>query len=118
MSAQSTDRSATIVPFDHTPKVRPDANIIADDSGRAIVAMLKKAAEQANDDCARAMDLAHKLTFQVRDVEERFRQIEVEAAQFRDRATRAEAWLLRIQNEIEDTFFQSKERDPQQRQRQ
>jgi hypothetical protein len=118
MSVQPTDRPATIVPFAHTPKGNPDANIIADDSGRAILAMLKKAAEQANEDCARAMNLAHKLTFQVRDLEERFRQLELEAAQFRDRATHAEAWLLRIQNDIEDTFFQSKERDPRQRQQQ
>jgi hypothetical protein len=125
MSVQPTDRPATIVPFAHTPKGKPDANIIADDSGRAIVAMLKKAAEQANEDCARAMDLAHKLTFQLRAVEEHIRQLEDhtrqledEATQLRDRATRAEAWLLRVQNEIENTFFQSKERDPRQRQQQ
>jgi hypothetical protein len=112
MSVQPTDRPATIVPFAHTPKGRPDANIIADDSGRAIVAMLQKAAEVAKEDCARAMDLAHKLTFQLRAAEEHTRQLEDEATHFRERAERAEAWLLRIQNEIENAFFQSKERDP------
>ena len=118
MSVQPTDQPATIVPFAPTPKDKPSASIIADDSGRAIVAMLKKAAEVANEDCARAMSLAHKLTFQLREAEERARQLEDEAAHFRERAARAEEWLLRIQNEIENTFFQSKEQDPRQRQRQ
>ena len=65
----------------------------------------QKAAEMAKEDCARAMDLAHKLSFQLRASEERGRELEAEAAHFRDRATRAEAWLLRIHNEVEQTFF-------------
>ena len=80
--------------------------------------MLEEAAEMAKGDCARAMDLAHKLTSQLRAAEEHARQLEVEATHFRDRAERAEAWLLRIHNEVESTFFQSKERDPRQTQRQ
>ena len=118
MSVQSPDRPATVVPFAPTPKVQPDANITADDSGRTIVAMLQKAAEMAKEDCARAMDLAHKLSFQLRAAEERARELEAEAIHFRDRAARAEAWLLRIHNEVESTFFQKKERDPRQPQRQ
>jgi hypothetical protein len=114
MSVQPNDQPTTVVPFAHTPKARPDANIIADDSGRSIVAMLKKAAEVANEDCSRAMDLAHKLTFQLREAEERARRLEGEASHFHDRATRAEAWLLRIQNEVEDAFFQRKGQDPRQ----
>ena len=35
-----------------------------------------------------------------------------------DRATRAEAWLLRIHNEVEQTFFSKKEREPRQAPRQ
>src|SRR5712692_8013456 len=114
MSVQAPDRPATIVPFAPMPKGQSDANILADDSGRTIVAMLQKAAEMAKEDCARAMDLAHKLSFQLRAAEERARELEVEAAHFRDRATRAEEWLLRIQNEVEQTFFQKKERSPRQ----
>jgi predicted nucleic acid-binding Zn-ribbon protein len=67
---------------------------------------LQKAAETAKDDCARAMDLAHKLSAQLRAAEERARELEAEAAQFRDRAARAEEWLLRIHNEVKDSFFQ------------
>ena len=87
---------------------------MADDSGRAIVALLQKAAEMAKEDCARAMDLAHKLSSQLRAAQERERELEVEAAHFRDRATRAEEWLLRIQNEIERTFLQKKDHPPRQ----
>ena len=36
---------------------------------------------------------------------------EADAAHFRDRAARAEQWLMRIHNEVEQTFFQKKERD-------
>jgi len=68
----------------------------------------------AKEDCSRAMDLAHKLSFQLRASEERVRELEAEAAHFRDRATRAEAWLLRIHNEVEQTFFAKKEREPRQ----
>ena len=109
MSGYVPDKSNTIIPFAPTPKPQPpEANVVADDSGRTIISLLQKAAEMAKDDCARAMDLAHKLSFQLRTAE-------AEAAHFRDRASRAEAWLLRIHNEVEQTFFhQKKERDPRQ----
>ena len=106
MSANASDQPATIVPFAPISKGQSDATIVADDSGRAIVALLQKAAEMAKQDCARAMDLAHKLSAQVRVAEERARELEAEAAHFRDRATRAEEWLLRIHNEVKDSFFQ------------
>src|SRR3954471_24819836 len=118
MSAQTPDKQTTIVPFAPVSKGQPDANIVADDSGRTIVAMLQKAAEMAKDDCARAMDLAHKLSFQLRSAEERARDLEAEATHFRDRAARAEAWLLRLHNKVENTFSQKKEREPRQPQRQ
>jgi hypothetical protein len=111
MSVHAPDKPATIVPFAPTSKSHADANIVADDSGRTIVALLQKAAEMAKEDCARAMDLAHKLSFQLRAAEERARELEAEATHFRDRAARAEAWLLRIHNEVEHTFFQKKDRD-------
>jgi hypothetical protein len=112
MNAHAPDKPGTIIPFAPGPKGQPDANIVADDSGRTIVALLQKAADMAKDDCARAMDLAHKLSFQLRTSEERCRELEAQVAHFRDRAARAEQWLLRIHNEVEQTFFQKKERDP------
>ena len=118
MSGYASDPGSTIVPFAPTPKGQPDAGIVADDSGRTIVALLQKAAEMAKQDCARAMDLAHKLSFELRASQERLRAAEAEAAHFRDRAARAEQWLLRIHNEVEQTFFRSKEREPRNNPRQ
>jgi hypothetical protein len=114
MSAHVPDKPTAIVPFAPVSKGQPDANIVADDSGRAIVVLLQKAAEMAKDDCDRAIAMAHKLSFQLRAAEERARELEVEVAHFRDRATRAEEWLLRIHNEVENTFFQKEDRAPRQ----
>ena len=60
------------------------------------------------EDCARAMNLAHKLSSQLRAAEERSRELEAEANQFRERAATAEKWLVLIHDEVEHTFFQSK----------
>ena len=114
MSVHS-ERPGTVVPFE-AARGSGDPGLVVDDSGRSIMALLQRAADMAKDDCARAMDLAHKLSFQLRAAEERARELEAEASHFRDRAARAEAWLLRIHNEVEQTFFQNQERDPRQRQ--
>jgi hypothetical protein len=107
MSANASDKTAEIVPL---PEGQSDANIVADDSGRAIVALLQKAAEMAKGDCARAMDLAHKLSSQLQIAEERASELEAETAHFRNRAVRAEEWLQHIHNEVEQAFFQKNDR--------
>ena len=56
------------------------------------------------------MNLAHRLSFELRAAEERAREFEAEANRFRDRALRAEEWLLRIHSQVEQTFFQQNER--------
>ena len=68
----------------------------------------------AKDDCARAMELTHRLTFQLRAAEERVRALEDEVAHFRDRAARAEDWLRHIHRKVEQTFFQKEEDGPRQ----
>jgi hypothetical protein len=110
MSANVSDKTATIVSFAPILEGQSDANIVADDSGRAIVALLQKAEEMAKGDCARAMDLAHKLSSQLQVAEERASELEAEAAHFRTRAVRAEEWLQHIHNEVEQAFFQKKDR--------
>src|SRR5262245_43139708 len=104
MNIHPSTKSDAVVPFTPTPKNQPEANIVADDSGRAIIALLERAAEMAKSDCTQAMELAHKLSLQLRAAEERCRRLEEDAAHFRDRAGRAEQWLLRIHNEVEQTF--------------
>ena len=80
----------------------------ADDVGNGIMALMQEAAESAKRDCERAMDLAHKLTMQLRAVEERAAEFEGEANYFRERAANAEKWLAIIHKGVEQTFFQGK----------
>jgi hypothetical protein len=58
MSAQTSERPASVVAF-APKKERGDATMVADDTGRGIVALLQKAADMAKQDCDRAMDVAH-----------------------------------------------------------
>jgi hypothetical protein len=51
----------------------------------ALVARLQQAAKLANDNCDRAMALAHKLSAQLREAESRINQLELEGDGFVDR---------------------------------
>src|SRR2546421_5009021 len=115
MSVEESETPATVVPFG--PNKRVPAPTEVDQSGHRIVALLERAADMAKADCARAMDLAHKLTLQLRAAEERVRELETAAAHFKDRANRAEDWLQHIHNEVEQTFFHNIEGAPRQTQK-
>ena len=104
MSVQTPERPASVVAF-APKKGRPDTTMVADDAGHGIIALLTKAADMAKEDCARAMDLAHKLSFELRAAEDRAREVEEQAIHFRDRAERAEDWLAHIHSHVEKTFF-------------
>jgi chromosome segregation ATPase len=77
----------------------------ADEAGQAVITQIQKAAQLANENCDRAMALAHKLAMQLRAAEDRITQLEAEVALFRDRATRAEGWLQTIHSEIEQKLI-------------
>ena len=112
MRVQADETSTSVIAFE-PKKGPPNATMVADDAGRGIVALVQKAADLAKADCNRAMDLAHRLSSEVRAAEERAREFEAEVNYFRDRATHAEEWLVRIHREIQEAFFESK--DQQQR---
>jgi chromosome segregation ATPase len=73
--------------------------------GQAIVTKIQSAADISNENCDRALALAHKLSMQLRTAEDRISQLESEVEHFRDRAARAERWLQTIQNEIEEKLI-------------
>ena len=97
-------QQSKVVPF-APDEANQDLSRTVEEAGHGIVSMLQKAADMAKEECARAMDLAHRLSFQMRAAEERTRELEAEATHFRERATRAEDWLARIHKEVEQTFF-------------
>jgi hypothetical protein len=76
-----------------------------DRSGHAVIALLQEAVGVAKQNCERAMDIAHKLSLQLRTAEDRIAQLEGEARHYQERAVRAEKWMHRIHTEIEDRFF-------------
>jgi hypothetical protein len=73
----------------------------ADEAGQAVIAQIRKAAQLANENCDRAMALAHKLAMQLRAAEDRITELEAEVTLVRDRATRAEGWLQTIHGRSE-----------------
>jgi hypothetical protein len=77
-----------------------------DQSGQAVLAMLQKAADLSNDNCDRAMSLAHKLSIQLRAAEDQISQLQAEVGALQDRAVRAETWLQVIQKEIQEKLLQ------------
>lgn len=102
-----------VIPFAPPPREpRQNDGDPIDRSGQAIVGMLQEAVGVAKQNCERAMDIAHKLSLQLRAAEDRIAQLEGDirhyqerAARDQDRATRAEKWMHRIHGEIEDRFF-------------
>ena len=58
------------------PKEAPiDATMVADDAGQHIVALVQKASDIAKAECQRAMDLAQRISSQLREAEERAREL-------------------------------------------
>ena len=88
------------------PKERPrSCGILAEEARQAIIAKIQEAADRSNENCDRALKLAHKLSMQLRAAEDRINQLEGEIQLFRERAARAERWLQTIQKEIEEKLI-------------
>jgi hypothetical protein len=104
MSQRETDTPEQVMKFAPKEKQRTDASPL-EEAGQAIVAKIQKAADLSNENCDRAMALAHKLAIELRATEDRINQLEAEVELFRDRAVRAEGWLQRIQKEIEEKLI-------------
>jgi hypothetical protein len=108
MSAQTHEATASVIAF-APKKPASEATLVTDGGGHGIIALVQKAADLAKADCKRALDLAHRLSSELRVTEERAREFEGQANYFRDRAARAEEWLIRIHSEVQQTFFQNKD---------
>jgi hypothetical protein len=101
---KTAPRPEQVVKF--APKSGPRTDRFeVEEIGQAIVAKLHKAAELSNENCDRAMALAHKLAMELRGAEERINQLEGEVEVCRDRAARAEGWLRTIHKQIEEKLI-------------
>jgi nucleotide-binding universal stress UspA family protein len=110
MDQRATDKPEQVLKF--APKARASDSRL-DEAGKAIVTQIQRAADLANEDCDRAMSLAHKLSMELRASEDQTHQLQAEVELWRDRAARAEQWLRVIQKEIEEKLIAPKSRTEQ-----
>src|SRR5262249_49889338 len=104
MSEHGADTPEQVLKFVPTERPRTYGPVV-EEAGEAIIAKIRKAAELSNENCDRAMKLAHKLSMQLRAAEERVSQLEGEGELCRHSAVRAEYWLQTIQKEIEEKLI-------------
>src|SRR5215475_9103773 len=81
-----------------------------DSAAQSILRLLHKAAGVAEENSRHALDMAQKLSHQLRAAEDRISELEAEAAAYRDRAERAEQWLHKGYTEIEERFLRRENR--------
>jgi len=99
--ADTPEQVLKFVPMERPRSYGP----LVEEAGEAIIAKIQKAANLSNENCDRAMKLAHKLSMELRAAEDRINQLEAEVELFRHRAVRAEYWLQTIQKEIEEKLI-------------
>jgi hypothetical protein len=102
--------SDTVVAFPPGAKDVPrnDADQL-DTAGQTILRLLHKAAGVAEENSRHALDVAQKLSHQLRAAEDRIAELEVEVELYRDKADRAEQWLHKVYTEIEERFIRRPE---------
>ena len=77
-----------------------------DKAGKTILQLVERAAGIADENSRHALEMAQKLSHQLRAAEDRVAELEAEVTACRERADRAEQWLHRVYTEIEDRFLQ------------
>jgi hypothetical protein len=100
------DNSDSIIPFARAAgSAAPDGIDQVDKAGQTILGLLHKAAGVAEANSQHALDMAQKLSHQLRAAEDRIAELEAEVGMYRDKVERAEQWLHRVYTEIEDRFL-------------
>ena len=99
--------SESVVPFAPAAKnaAQSDSADQLDNAGQTILRLLHKAAGVAEANSQHALDMAQKLSHQLRAAEDRIAELEAEVGIYRDKADRAEQWLHKVYTEIEDRFL-------------
>ena len=101
--ARFTSRES-VVPFAPKNSASNDADQL-DRAGQTILQLLHKAAGVAEENSRYALDMAQKLSHQLRAAEDRVAELDAEVQLYRDKADRAEQWLHKVYTEIEDRFL-------------
>ena len=105
-SASAGYASESVIPFAPAAKSAvPNGVDQLDTAGRTILNLLHKAAGVAEENSKHALDLAQKLSQQLKAAENRIAELETNVRYYQDRTERAEEWLHKIFTEIEERFF-------------
>jgi hypothetical protein len=109
IQSRSTD-AETVVAFPPNAKdATPDSVDQLDKAGQTILKLLHKAAGVAEQNSRHALDMAQKLSHQLRAAEDRIAELEAEVDLYREKSGRAEQWLHKVYTEIEERFIRQAE---------
>jgi hypothetical protein len=97
--------SESVIPFVPKDAAPPDNADQLDKAGQTILKLLHKAAGVAEANSQHALEMAQKLSHQLRAAEDRIAELEAEVRIYQDKADRAEQWLHKVYMEIEDRFL-------------
>jgi len=104
------DARDSVIPFSPTQRNSDHAADRLDKAGQSILHLLQRAAGAAEENSRDALEMAQKLSHQLRAAENRIAELEAEVAAYQDQAERAEQWLHKVYTEIEDRFLRQEKR--------
>ena len=78
-----------------------------DQAGQTILQLLNKAADVAEQNSRHAIDMAQRLSHQLRAAEDRIAELEAEVEAHRQEAARAEQWLHTVYTQIEQRLMKT-----------
>jgi hypothetical protein len=108
IQSRSAD-SETVVAFPPANDATPGSVDKLDRAGQTILKLLHKAADVAEQNSRHALDMAQKLSHQLRAAEDRIAELEAEVELYREKSDRAEQWLHKVYTEIEERFIRHAE---------
>jgi hypothetical protein len=102
--------SESVIPFAPAGKnPAPDSADQLDKAGQTILRLLHKAAGVAEANSQHALEMAQKLSHQLRAAENRIAELEAEVQLYQEKSDRAERWLHKVYTEIEERFIRQPE---------
>jgi hypothetical protein len=103
--AMVSPAARTVVPFGPVTQETPSTLADIDTAGQTILGLLHRAAGMAEENSKHAMEVAQRLSQQLRDAKERIRDLEGEVKHYQERAERADQWMAQISSEIQQRLF-------------
>src|SRR5215468_9959991 len=114
--SEVTDTRAAAIP-DAAEAKNMEADVVdraadvVDRAGNAIVALVNRAAGNAEADLQAAREAAEKLADQLRAAQGRINELEANVRYYKDRTERAEKWMHQISSEIHQRFLGADDAD-------